>query len=252
MNGYGFFRSIRFLFGLGILGLVILLFYIGLVLALWGEVFSELSYKHQYGAEWKVHYEEKYGSLAKAQSHMAIEVLGIAGLTVSGIMLVQGLRNRGRGQTKWQRPGESRIERRVRYMRNALLGIYFGVPTILFSVLLAMFRLGIFEHHSDEVSLAIFVFLGGYCAVVYGCYWWLRAKRWSEGVLLIAFMPLTIFFIPFVRLLMLQALGLLAAAMVMAPLILVVVVAALPDKSGHSRQRAPWERRSRHREHSRP
>jgi succinate-acetate transporter protein len=161
-------------------------------------------------------------------------------------MLLQGLRNGGRGQMRSHRPGESRIEKRVRYKRNALLGIYFGVPAILFSVLLAVFRMGIFAEHSEEVSLAIFVFLGGYGAVVYGCYWWLKGKHWSEAVLIIAFMPLTIFFIPFVRLLVLQALGLLAAAMVMAPLILVVVVAALPDKSGNSRQRAPWERRKYH------
>jgi len=252
MTGYGFFRSIRLLFGVGILGLLIAFFYIGLIFFLGSEVFTEIKYKHQYGAEWKVQYEQKYGSLAKAQSHMAIATLGIAGLTVAGVMLVRGLRDGGRGKTKWERARESRTERRVRYKRNALLGIYFGVPTILFSVLLAMVRMGIFEHHSDEVSLAIFVFMGGYCAVVYGCYWWLRAKQWSEGVLLIAFMPLTIFFIPFVRLLVFQVIGLLVAAMVMAPLILVVVVAALPDKSGHSRQRAPWERRRHRREHSRP
>ena len=111
---------------------------------------------------------------------MAIEALAIAGMTVAGILLVRGLKNGGRGTQKRHKPGESRIERRVRYKRNALLGVYFGVPGILFSILLAIFRMGIFADHSDEVILAIFIFMGSYCAVVSGCYWWVKAKHWSR------------------------------------------------------------------------
>ena len=217
------------------------------------ELNREASYQQQYGDQWVEQYTQTFGSLSQARTRIGIGIAGIVGIVGAAIWLVKVLKDGGHSQSRAPRPqpNESPVARRVRYKRNALLGIYFGVPAVLFSVMLAIFRMGIFAEHSEEVSLAIFVFIGGYCAVVYGCYWWLRAKLWSEGVLLIAFMPLMIFFVPFVRLLVFRALGLLAAAMVMAPLILVVVVAALPDKSGNSRQRAPWERRRRHRERSR-
>lgn len=250
MTGYGFFRSLRLLVGFGALACVGISVYLGLIVFICGEISTETSYRHKYGAEWKVDYEQTFGSLSKAHSRMVIAALGIAGFTATGIWLVRALKDGGRGKSKKREPSGSRIERRVRYKRNALLGVYFGVAGILLSVVLAIFRMGIFAEHSDEVSLAIFIFLGGYSAVIYGCYWWLRAKHWSEAVLIIAFMPLIVFFIPFVRLLVLKVLGLLIATMVMSPLILVVVVAALPDKSGHSRQAAPWERRRHRRERS--
>jgi len=242
MTGYGFFRSIRFLIGLGCIAFVAGLLYVTLILGLCTEIFREISFKHQYGTEWKVHYEQTQGrAVSKAHADLGIAVFGIAGMTASGILLVRGLKNGGRGTPRKHKPDESRIERRVRYKRNALLGVYFGVPGILVSVLLVFFRMGIFVDHSNEVILAVFIFIGSYCAVVSGCYWWLKLKKWTEAVLIIAFMPLIIFFIPFVRLLVFKVIGLLVGAMVMMPLILVVVVAALPDKSGHSRRRATWE-----------
>ena len=243
MTHYGFFRSIRFLIGLGCLAVIVGLFYVGLIFGLCSEIYSELSFKHRYGAEWRVQYEQTRGcTVAKGQTNMVVGALAIAGMTASGIMLVRGLKNGGRGTPKKHHSNESRIERRVRYKRNALLGVYFGVPGILLSVLLAIFRWGIFADHSDEVILAIFIFISSYCAVVSGCYWWLRLKKWTEAVLIIAFMPLIVFFIPFVRLVVFKAIGLLIGTMVMMPLILVVVVAVLPDKSGHQRRRATWER----------
>ena len=70
-----------------------------------------------------------------------------------------------------------------------------------------------------------------------------QSEALEQAVVSIAFMPLAVFLIPFVRILVLRELGLLVTAMVMAPLILVVVVAVLPDKSGHQRRRASWEKR---------
>ena len=95
----------------------------------------------------------------------------------------------------------------------------------------------------DEITLAIFIFIGSYCAVIAGCYWWVKAKAWNDAVVFIGLMPLTIFLIPYVRLLVFAVPQVMMAAMVMMPLILVVVVAVLPDKSGLSRRRASWERR---------
>jgi hypothetical protein len=210
------------------------------------EVATEKDFHRRYGEEWKVEYEQMYGSVAQAQTRVGIGAVGIIGIFASGIWLVRVLK-KGLSQrsqpSKRQKSDESRGERRVRYKRNALLGVYFGIPGILFSILLAIFRMGIFADHSNEVTLAIFIFMGSYCAVVSGCYWWVKAKHWSEAVVSIAFMPLAVFLIPFVRILVLREIGLLITAMVMAPLILVVVVAVLPDKSGHQRRRATWEKR---------
>jgi hypothetical protein len=50
-------------------------------------------------------------------------------------------------------------------------------------------------------------------------------------VVFIAFIPLTIFLIPFVRLLVVAAPQFMLAAMIMMPFILVVEVAVLPDNS---------------------
>jgi len=129
------------------------------------------------------------------------------------------------------------------YRRNALLANYFGVGGILFSLLLVVFRVGIFSDHDNEIVLGIFVFLCGYIGVIAGCRWWLRAKDWNEAVVFIALMPLGILLIPFVRLVFVAVPLLLPAAMVMMPLILVVVVFVLPDKSEAAKRRS-----SRHRE----
>ncbi len=213
------------------------------------ELRKEADFQNRYGDTWRTEYEQTFGSLSQAHTRIAIGTVGIVGIPCAAVWLIrvlmQNTLNGGRQAPQKRKSSGSSLERAVRYKRNALLGVYFGVPGILFSVLLAVFRMGIFDHHSDEVVLAIFVFMASYCSVVTGCYWWLKAKAWTEAVVFIAFMPLVIFLIPFVRLVVLAAPALLCVAMVMMPLILVVVVAVLPDKSGRSRRRAEWEKRVR-------
>jgi hypothetical protein len=136
----------------------------------------------------------------------------------------------------------SNLERIIGYRRNAILGIVFGVAGIALGVCLVIFYFGIFSDHTNEVVLGIFVFLCGYCAVLAGCWWWLKAKACNEALVFIGLMPLAIVFIPFVRLILLAAPGMLPVGMVMMPLILVVVVLVLPDKSGASSPKAWWER----------
>jgi hypothetical protein len=127
------------------------------------------------------------------------------------------------------------------YRRNAILGIYFGLAGIALGVLLVIFRMGLFVDHSDEVVLGMFTFLGGYSAVLVGCWWWLRAKALNEALVFIGLMPLAILFIPFVRLIFVASPALLPMGMVMMPLILIVVVFVLPDQSGASRKKPWWE-----------
>ncbi len=137
----------------------------------------------------------------------------------------------------------STAERIVRYRRNAIIGVYFGVAAIIFGVLLEIVRMGVFQDHQYEMILGMFVFVLGYVGVITGCSYWLKAKGWPDAVVFIGLMPLAVFFIPFVRLLVFRVPSLLIMAMVMMPLILVVVVAVLPDKSGMSKRRPWWERK---------
>jgi len=131
------------------------------------------------------------------------------------------------------------------YRRNALLGIYFGLPGIFLGALFVIFRWGIFSDHANEVVLGMFVFLAGYAGIIAGCGYWLKAKEWNEAVVIIGLLPLGILFIPFVRLLLFADPLLLPVGMFMMALILIVVVFALPDKSGVGRSM-----RHRHRSRS--
>jgi hypothetical protein len=135
----------------------------------------------------------------------------------------------------------SHLERIMYYRRNAILGIYFGLAGIALGVLLVLFRMGLFVDHSNEVVLGMFTFLGGYSAVLVGCWWWLRAKALNEALVFIGLMPLAILFIPFVRLIFVASPALLPMGMVMMPLILIVVVFVLPDQSGVSRKKPWWD-----------
>jgi hypothetical protein len=123
------------------------------------------------------------------------------------------------------------------YRRKALPRIYFGLTGITIAVLLVVFRFGIFAERENELVLGIFVFVAGYCGLISGCLYWVKAKKWSEAVVVIGLLPVVILFIPYVRLIFLAVPNLLLSSMVMMPLILLVVVAVLPDKSGVSKNR---------------
>jgi hypothetical protein len=139
------------------------------------------------------------------------------------------------GRSVDQQRRRSRLERHVRYRRNAIVALYFGVPMILASLALYLFRWGIFEDHSKEVALGMFVLMAGYATVIVGCGWWLKAKGWDEAVLLIGLLPVVGFIIPFLRRLLAREPILMWAGMIFMPAILIVVVFTLPDRSGFSR-----------------
>lgn len=146
--------------------------------------------------------------------------------------------SRGRRKRRHREYG-SRLEQLIHFRRNALLGIYFGLAGIAFGIFLVIFRAGLFSDHANEVVLGMFVFLGGYSAVIAGCWWWLKAKSLNEALISIGLMPLILLFIRYVRLLLLAEPTIIAVGMVMMPLILIVVVLVLPDRSGLS-SRKPW------------
>jgi hypothetical protein len=128
------------------------------------------------------------------------------------------------------------LERTITFRRKALVGNCFGLAGILLGAFLVVFRCGIFLDHANEVVLGLFVFFAGYAGIITGCAYWLKAKQWNEAIVVIGLAPLAIAFVPFVRLLLFANLDLLPVGMFMTSLILVVVVFALPDKSGVGRR----------------
>lgn len=155
----------------------------------------------------------------------------ILGLLLFGLPDKCPSRTRSERHRKHREP-ESQIGRVVRYRRNAFVANVFGVAGIVIALALYFLPLGLFEHRDNAHVAAMFVFLPGYAAVIYGCGWWVRAKNWPDAVILIGLLPLAVLLIPYVRLLYLVAPLLLPAGMVLMPVLLLGVIAVLPDKSG--------------------
>lgn len=133
---------------------------------------------------------------------------------------------------------ESPIARNVRYRRNALVANSLGVAGIVVALALILIHTGLFQSQDNARVAGIFVFLAGYSAVIYGCWSWVRAKGWDDAVILIGLSPLVPLLIRYVRVLYLAS-GLLPLMMVLMPVLMIGVVAVLPDKSGMS-QRKRW------------
>jgi hypothetical protein len=237
MSGRRLLRSIRKLLGPGLLVLA------GLTACLifpYLELSREFAYRDLYGGAWKGEYEDHLGSLTDARIRTILIDLGIIVILSILTVLVMYLRRKpyeSRGREKPRRPMQgSTIEKIVRCHRNALLGIYLGAGGIMAGTLLAVFQWGIFANRAHEVILGIVLFLFGYSGVIGGCWWWLRAKARTEAVVFIAFMPLAVFLVPYVRLIFLAMPAIVMLTTALIPLVLVAVVFALPDKSGMNRR----------------
>ena len=229
---------------------------VGLAACIWcicSEISTENEFRRRFGAEWQTQYENVHGSLAEARTKSAISGVGLIAITSVSGWLWRILRRSWRSQptdhsrNEYRKPRHSALERTIICRRNALLGIYFGLPGIFVGALLVIFRWGFFRDHSNEAVLGMFVFLAGYVGIITGCGYWLKAKQWNEAIAVIGLLPLVILFIPYVRLILIVAPTLLPVGMFMMPLILIVVVLALPDKSGVGR--STKSRHSRHRTH---
>jgi hypothetical protein len=245
MTGYGFFRVPQMFAGIAVMicgGLLMCVWFIG------SEISTENDFRQRYGPEWRREYESVHGSLSEARAKSVM--CGVGFIAISGMTawLWRTLRGGPSGTVPRRRhrhSHKSHLERIMIYRRNALLGIYFGLPGIFLGALFVIFRWGIFSDHANEVVLGMFVFLAGYAGIIVGCAYWLKAKEWNEALVIIGLLPLGILFIPFVRLLLFAEPLLLPVGMFMMALILIVVAFALPDRSGVRRSM-----RHRHRSHS--
>jgi hypothetical protein len=241
MTGYRFFRTLHLLVGMAMWLLVVLCF---LASTIYKEVSRESAYHRRWGADWPLEYEKDFGSLSEARTKSAACAFGLVAIPCLSVWLVGTLGPARHYRPKHRRPQRyiSSLERVARYRRNALVGIYFGLPGILLAIFLVVFRVGIFSTHQSEVILGFFVFILGDFAVLAGCYYWLKAKGQSEALVVVGVMPVGVAFIPFVRIILYRLFlanpSLLVVPMVMLPLILVVVVLTLPNRLGTSNRRA--------------
>jgi len=243
MTGYGFIRTIRVII---LLLVVVLVPFVACITFVVKEVSLERSYQHRYGDGWQDEYEKVFGELSRAHGKITAASIGIVAEPCLLFWIYKLVTAKAYNTGAKKRPLERRMsntERVMRARRNALLCNYFGLGGVAVAVLLVLFRWGIFADRDYEIGLGLIVFFAGYCGVISGCWWWLRAKEWSEGVLIIGVAPLGIAFVPFVRLLLLAQPLLLPVTMFMATLILFVVVLVLPDKSGVNQRRAKWDYR---------
>ena len=135
---------------------------------------------------------------------------------------------------------ESPIARIVRYRRNALVGNVFGVIGIFMALVLIFVPMGLFASRDSMYLTALAVFIPSYIAVISGCWWWVKAKNWHEAVVFIGLMPLGVLCIRYVRLIYIAIPLLFPATMVLMPILLVGVVAVLPDKSGMPKRKR-WD-----------
>jgi len=110
----------------------------------------------------------------------------------------------------------------------------------LLALVFVFIPLGLFQSWDNAKVAGIFVFLPSYAAIINGCWWWVKAKNWPDAVVFIGLMPLVPLVIPYVRILYLTT-GILPLMMVLMPILLIGVVAVLPDKSGMPK-RKHWDR----------
>ena len=126
---------------------------------------------------------------------------------------------------------ESLIARVIRYRRNALIFNMVGLLGIALA-LATLFYMPVFARRDDNEVAVIFIFLPSYAAIIYGCWWWLKAKHWPDAVVLIGLSPLVILCIRYLRWIFRLVPLLLPAMMIMMPILMIGVIASLPDKSG--------------------
>ncbi|MGB8371034.1 MAG: hypothetical protein ACLPYZ_06535 [Limisphaerales bacterium] len=136
---------------------------------------------------------------------------------------------------------ESLIAHIVRYRRNALVANGLGIAGVLLALVLVFIPLGLFQSWDNAKVAGILVFLPSYAAIIYGCWWWVKAKNWPDAVVFIGLMPLAVLMVPYVRLIYRVTPLLLPAGMVLMPIILLGIIAVLPDKSGMPK-RKHWDR----------
>ena len=189
-------------------------------------------------------------NLAKAKGYSnGILVLGILGPLVQIIILLLllfGMEDRcpdlsRRRPAKHHHRDESPIDRIVRLRRNAFAANLFGCLGIFVVVMIILLHIHVASTPDDNGEIRLLLFLPSYGLVIWGCANWTKAKNWPDAICLIGLLPLAVFGIPYVRLIYRIVPKAFPIGMALMPIIMIAVIAVLPDKSGMPR-RKKWNR----------
>lgn len=179
-------------------------------------------------------------NLAKAKGYSnGILVLGIFGPLAQIIILLLllfGMEDRCPDPSR-RRPAkhhrdESPVARVIRLRRNAFAANLFGCLGILVVVATILLHIHVANTPDDNGVVRLLIFLPSYGLVIWGCANWIKAKNWPDAVCLIGLLPLVVFFIPYFRLIYRLMPKAFPIGMALMPIIMIAVIAVLPDKSG--------------------
>ncbi len=187
--------------------------------------------------------------LARAKGHSnGLIILGIfwpAQIVVLSLLLFalpdNCSRHSGQKTKRKNVEDESQISRIVRYRRNALAANAVGLFGILIALGCILLGSVFFERRDNALLASVLIFVPSYAAVIYGGWWWTRAKNWPDIVIIIGLLPLVVLFIPAVNSVFRLDPMLFPVGMVVMPIILLGVIAVLPDKSGMPKRKR-WDR----------
>ncbi len=187
-------------------------------------------------------------NLAKAKGYSnGILVLGIFGplaQIVILLLLLFGMKDRCPAPSR-RRPArqhhrdESPIARIVRLRRNAFAANLFGCLGILAVVVTILLHIPVAGTRDGNGVVRLLIFVPSYGLVIWGCANWIKAKNWPDAICLIGLLPLTVLFIPYVRLIYRLAPLAFPIGMAFMPIIMIAVIAVLPDKSGLPKRKRP-------------
>jgi hypothetical protein len=116
------------------------------------------------------------------------------------------------------------------------LGNVFGLFFVIAGISIIYFPIGAFEDFENETLFGFLIFVCGYVGVLWGCRWWLKARGWPEALIFIGLMPLTVCLIPYAREVFLIMPDLLPLSLLMMTLILLVIIAVLPNRNSMGRR----------------
>lgn len=185
-------------------------------------------------------------NLAKAKGYSnGILVPGILGPLVQIIILLLllfGMEDRcpdpsRRRLAKHHHRDESPVARIIRLRRNAFAANLFGCLGIFVVVATILLHIPMANTRDNNGVVRLLIFLPSYGLVIWGCANWIKAKNWPDAVCLIGLLPLVVLFIPYVRLIYRMVPMAFPIGMALMPIIMIAVIAVLPDKSGlHKRK----------------
>ena len=114
--------------------------------------------------------------------------------------------------------------------RKAAISIPMGLVIVAGALALVWYRTHLFASQDTQRALAMGVFAAGHGLVMAGCWWWLRAKHWTDFILVLGVLPFGALALPAVRA-GLETKGILVTVMAMLPLIVLAVTVVLPDNA---------------------